>query len=466
MYFFGLTSKKLLSVFAENRLKEMRAQSDVHYRYIASSENPADISARSKTVEELENSSLWWRVPTWFTLPEQSWPTWDIPEITEETLRELDATSKGPKTFYEAGIIADDNIPSPFELMDENHSSLSKLIRVTAWILRFIQKLKHKKKEVGPLTASELKDAKKHWELYIQQKNYPEAYKALKTNQRNTLKEQLGLKLDEDSLIRCHGRFVNVELPEEVKYPKLLPRKQHFTDLIIESYHKGLLHAGITHTLSQLRHEYWIPHGRTEVKRVLRKCTICCRHEGGRNKIPPMAPWPKARVLKSSPFTFVVLDYLGPLYIKESGKIQKTWVCLFTCLAIRAVYLEPARNMSAEQFLLCLRRFIARRGQLTKIVCDNASQFKLDKSTLDKAWQKCLRDPDVLSYTADKGISWQFIVEMAPWMGCLYERPGGLVKRILRKVLGKLSFTYFQLLTILTESEAVLNSRPLLFVGK
>ena len=96
MYFFGLTSKKLLSVFAENRLKEMRAQSDVHYRYIASSENPADISARSKTVEELENSSLWWRVPTWFTLPEQSWPTWDIPEITEETLRELDAASKVP----------------------------------------------------------------------------------------------------------------------------------------------------------------------------------------------------------------------------------------------------------------------------------------------------------------------------------------------------------------------------------
>ena len=90
---------------------------------------------------------------------------------------------------------------------------------------------------------------------------------------------------------------------------------------------------------------------------------------------------------------------------------------------------------------LCLWRFIARHGQPTKIMCDNASQFKLAKSTLDKAWQKCLRDPDVLSYTADKGISWQFIIEMAPWMGGLDERLVGLVKRILRKVLGKLSFT-------------------------
>ena len=50
-------------------------------------------------------------------------------------------------------------------------------------------------------------------------------------------------------------------------------------------------------------------------------------------------------------------------------------------------------------------------------------------------------------------------------MGGLYERLVGLVKRILQKVIGKLSFTYDQLLTILTESEAVLNSRPLVFVG-
>ena len=113
--------------------------------------------------------------------------------------------------------------------------------------------------------------------------------------------------------------------------------------------------------------------------------------------MPPMAPWPKARVMKSSPFTFIGLGYLGPLYIKESGKIQKTWLCLFTCLAVCAVHLEFARNTSAEQFLLCLQRFIARRGQPTKIMCDNASQFKLAKSTLDKAWQKFLRDPDVLS---------------------------------------------------------------------
>ena len=177
--------------------------------------------------------------------------------------------------------------------------------------------------------------------------------------------------------------------------------------------------------------------------------------------MPPIAPWTKSQVTKLSPITFVRLDYLGPLYIKESGKIQKTWVCLFTSLAVHVVHLELARNMSAEQFLFCLRRFIARHCQPTKIMCNNASKFKLSKSTSDKAWQKCLSDPDGLSYTANKGISWQFINEMAPWMGGLCECLVWLVKRILGKVLGKLFFTYDQLLTILTESEAIQNLRPI-----
>ena len=155
-----LVSKKLLNAFVENRLKEIRAQSNLNYRYIASSDNPADISTRSKTIEELENSSLWKKGPNWLTLPEHASPTWDMPEITEETLRELEAESKGPKTLFETSIVAGSNAVSTFELMEETYSSFSKLIRVTAWILRFIRKLKHKTKQTGSLTALELKTPK------------------------------------------------------------------------------------------------------------------------------------------------------------------------------------------------------------------------------------------------------------------------------------------------------------------
>ena len=76
-----------------------------------------------------------------------------------------------------------------------------------------------------------------------------------------------------------------------------------------------------------------------------------------------------------------------------------------------------------------------------------------------------LSQNDVLSYAANEGIKWKFIVGLAPWMGGFYERLVGLVKRTLKKAIGKASLTNEQLLTILKEAEAVINARPLVYIG-
>lgn len=70
-----------------------------------------------------------------------------------------------------------------------------------------------------------------------------------------------------------------------------------------------------------------------------------------------------------------------------------------------------------------------------------------------------------MSYAANENIKWNFTVELAPWMGGFYERLVGLVKRSLRKALGKVCLNNEQFLTILKEAEAVINSRPLVYVG-
>ena len=62
-------------------------------------------------------------------------------------------------------------------------------------------------------------------------------------------------------------------------------------------------------------------------------------------------------------------------------------------------------------------------------------------------------------------IRWNFIVELAPWMGGFYKRLIGLVKRSLRKAICKLCLTCNQLLTVLKETEAIINSQPLIYVG-
>ena len=50
-------------------------------------------------------------------------------------------------------------------------------------------------------------------------------------------------------------------------------------------------------------------------------------------------------------------------------------------------------------------------------------------------------------------------------MGGFYERLIDLVKRSLRKAIGKLCLTDNQLLTVLKETEAIINSRPRVYVG-
>ena len=70
-----------------------------------------------------------------------------------------------------------------------------------------------------------------------------------------------------------------------------------------------------------------------------------------------------------------------------------------------------------------------------------------------------------MSYAANENIQRIFTVELAPLMGGFYKRLVGIVKRILRKAIGKVCLNNEQLLTILKEAEAVINSRPLVYVG-
>ena len=74
-------------------------------------------------------------------------------------------------------------------------------------------------------------------------------------------------------------------------------------------------------------------------------------------------------------------------------------------------------------------------------------------------------DRSTLSNVSSEGIYWKFIVQLAPWMIGFYERLVGLVKLALRKSLSRSCPTSTQLYTVLTEVEAVINSRPLVYVG-
>ena len=117
---------------------------------------------------------------------------------------------------------------------------------------------------------------------------------------------------------------------------------------------------------------------------------MCPRHEGPLFSIPIMPPWPRERVAQSLSFQFIGLDYLGPVLVKDGTEVIKSWICLFTCLNVHALHLEWVKNLVPEQFLSWLRRYIARKGKHQLIISDNAPQFKVVKTAVDRQWKQLI----------------------------------------------------------------------------
>ncbi|XP_047993810.1 uncharacterized protein LOC125232218 [Leguminivora glycinivorella] len=140
------------------------------------------------------------------------------------------------------------------------------------------------------------------------------------------------------------------------------------------------------------------------------------------------------------------------MYVKEETQ-QKRWICLFTCLVVRAIHLELVKDMTAEECLLAFRRFMATRGVPTLIVTDNALQFKL------------LSELMTTKSLTEENIQWKFIPQLAPWHGGVYERLVGVTKHCLKRTLQKHLLNDTQLLTVLKEVESVVNTRPLTYIG-
>ena len=252
-------------------------------------------------------------------------------------------------------------------------------------------------------------------------------------------------------------------MPEETKKPIYLPKKEHWTTLLIKEFHERLFHAGISHMLSQMRYIYWIPQARATVKAVIYHCGVCRKYNGGPYKMPKLADWPKEKISKAAPFTYTGLDYTEPFHVKEN-KEKKVWICIFTCVTVRAVHLEIVDDMTAEQFLMTLRRFISRRNIPHTNILENAPQFKLTKTTVDRAWQQSITHENVQRFTSDAGMKWKFIIEFSPWMGGFYERLVGMVKSSLRRTIQRKFLTTTPFRTYAIESEHILNSRPLVYI--
>lgn len=181
-----------------------------------------------------------------------------------------------------------------------------------------------------------------------------------------------------------------------------------------------------------------------------------------------MSDLPSCRVEPCKAFTHTGVDYAGPLYItttrKRGVRSQKAYLCVFVCLVTKAVHVELASDLSSATFLNAFKRFLSRRGPCSFIYSDNGTNFIASDSYLKELFD-FLKSNEYYSLfnneLAKHKIIWKRSPPLGSHFGGIWEANIKCIKSLLFRVIGKQILTYEEMLTVLNQVEAVLNSRPL-----
>ncbi|CAG2224942.1 unnamed protein product [Mytilus edulis] len=231
-----LSTKKSLRVFVENRVQEIKSHKDISFMYVSTKENPADVATRGTLVQKLRSDHLWWHGPSWLKQDENTWEKiYDDDDANQKVNDQFKSELKTSENQKESAFVSENGqeITSnkmPYNIDIKRFSSYHKLIRVTAWIERFISKIRRiPSNNEKYLSVKEIKKAEEMWIQSVQRKSFADVFNSIHTGQKNNLKVQLGVYLDNENLLRCKGRFENADISECAKFPILLPRGETFT---------------------------------------------------------------------------------------------------------------------------------------------------------------------------------------------------------------------------------------------
>ncbi|XP_062541465.1 uncharacterized protein LOC134209500 [Armigeres subalbatus] len=393
----------------------MLEASDVsEWQWIQTNNNVADDGTKWKRVPDMRKTSRWFHGSEFLKTPEAEWPVKiHVDNATSEELR--------PHLLL--------HIKFPEPIIDpQNFSKWTSLLRRCAYVFRFIGNVKISSSEertVGALTAGELVKAENYLYRLAQGSSYADEL-AILSNTRASKDSTLTIPknssiyylcpfLDQHGVLRVRGRTsacpgVN---PDAVN-PIILPRTNHITRLIISHYHNKYHHQPQNTVVNELRQRYSISRLKPAYNEI-RRCCQQCKNDRAQPLPPAMGDLPLPRLAAyARQFTYMGVDYFGPIMITVGRRQEKRWVLLATCLTTRAIHLQIIHNMTTDSCILGLRNVMARRGVPAVIFSDRGTNFVGASRELENAMQNLDQELLAEEFTTSH-TSWSFIPGLAPY---------------------------------------------------
>ncbi|CAI6352741.1 unnamed protein product [Macrosiphum euphorbiae] len=302
--------------FVAHRVGEIQDLSCTsEWSHVSTHDNPADLISRGCDASQIAAMELWWYGPKWLCLNKEDWPAKN--EVLHHQLNGKNIPEKQNVIEF-SGITTD-----TFSIFDK-YSSLNKIIRITAYCVRFYNKIKEPKiSECGVLTTTDLRNANLRLLIKVQKDHFEK-----ELNELNSENGQVSSKskffrlrpfLDEEGLIRVGGRLKNaLSLGIFQKHPILLPKESAYTNLLFQREHEQLLHGGPQAMLASIRLKYWPLNARNIARKTVYRCVKCFRMKPTVVQ-PIMGNLPRERVeIQSRAFQICGVDFAGPIMVKQS----------------------------------------------------------------------------------------------------------------------------------------------------
>ena len=333
-------------------------------------------------------------------------------------------------------------------------STFSKIRRTLAYVRRFIQNARKKNVKTGSITVQELQGSEKQLFKWSQAHLDP-----------TVIDKKLTPKLDENGLLRAHGRLEDVRsLPQELRNPVILPRDHPLVILLLRDLHERRRHCGYKSLINEARRKYWIIGVRGMSKALTTKC-ITCRKLRKKPLEQLMGQIPSLRVaVGTPPFFNTAMDMFGPLHIKLNRKtLKEAQVIIFTCMTTRAVHLELVTDKTSDAFLMAFRRFASLRGHPCICWSDCGTNFVGAQGYLKeimRSWN-VPKIEGVLSEDFSCDFKWKWNTPHASHQNGVVETLIKSVRQSLNATCKNQAFTEEQWRTFLAETTYVINGRPL-----
>ncbi|XP_062557610.1 uncharacterized protein LOC134222475 [Armigeres subalbatus] len=452
--------------FVAFRVTEILEETSVaDWRWVPSKQNVADEATKWGKSPDYFESCRWFKGPAFLYEDESQWPVEDslAKECTTEELRNVHV-----------------NVQISVEpiIHFQRFSKWERLVRAVAYLQSFYNNC-HRRRlgsaiNVDILSSEELNAAEHSiWKL-VQAEAFSDEIRILRRNQsvhesKQSIVEKHSriykplLFIGEGDVIGKNGPIAaSPYVPYGTKFPVIIPKEHYVTHLLVNWYHRKYVHVNGETVVNEIRQKYHVSDIRVLVRKATKNCRWCSVYRA-LPQVPKMGPLPLARVTPYvRAFTFVGLDYFGPLTVRIRRTNAKRWVALFTCLTTRAIHLEVAASLSTESCKQAIRRFIARRGSPQEIYSDQGTNFQGVSGELAKQI-RCVNQ-SLASNITNQRTQWKFNPPYAPHMGGVWERLVRSVKKGLSCLLTDRHPDDEALATVLAEVESLVNSRPLTYL--